>query len=88
MFLEGAVSEVKKFNKLKVKNENTSKKVIGVEEIGKYLNGELNLSQTKEIINIKTRQYAKRQKTWAKGQMISWQKIEPKKLGLSLKNIK
>ena len=75
MFLEGAVSEVKKFNKLKVKNENTSKKVIGVEEIGKYLNGELNLSQTKEIINIKTRQYAKRQKTWAKGQMISWQKM-------------
>ena len=27
---------------------------------------------------VKTRQYAKRQTTWARGQMISWQKIEHK----------
>ena len=60
MFEDGVVSEVKKFNKLKVKNENSSKKVIGIEEIGKYLNGELNLSETKERIYIKTRQYAKK----------------------------
>ena len=88
MFEDGVVSEVKKFNKLKVKNENSSKKVVGIEEIGKYLNGELNLSETKERIYIKTRQYAKRQTTWARGQMKSWQKIDPKNLISALKKLK
>ena len=63
---------------LKVKKDNSSKKVIGIEEINKLLNGELNLIEVKERIFIKTRQYAKRQTTWARGQMMSWQKIEYK----------
>ena len=88
MFEDGVISEVKKFNKLKVKNENSSKKVIGIEEIGKYLNGKLNLSETRERIYIKTRQYAKRQTTWARGQMKSWQKIDPKNLISALKKLK
>ena len=88
MFEDGVISEVKKFNKLKVKNENSSKKVIGIEEIGKYLNGKLNLSETRERICIKTRQYAKRQTTWARGQMKSWQKIDPKNLISALKKLK
>ena len=88
MFEDGVVSEVKKFNKLKVKNENSSKKVVGIEEIGKYLNGELNLSETKERIYIKTRQYAKKQTTWARGHMKSWQKIDPKNLISALNKLK
>jgi tRNA dimethylallyltransferase len=88
MFEDGVVSEVKKFNKLKVKNENSSKKVVGIEEIGKYLNGELNLSETKERIYIKTRQYAKRQTTWARGHMKFWQKIDPKNLISALNKLK
>ena len=88
MFENGVISEVKKFNKLKVKNENSSKKVIGIEEIGKYLNGKLSLRETRERIYIKTRQYAKRQTTWARGQMKSWQKIDPKNLISALKKLK
>jgi len=88
MFEDGVVSEVKKFNKLKVKNENSSKKVVGIEEIGKYLNGELNLSETKERIYIKTRQYAKKQTTWARGHMKFWQKIDPKNLISALNKLK
>ena len=88
MFQEGAILEVKKFNKLKVKNDKSSKKIIGIEEIGKFLKGELNIIETKERIFIKTRQYAKRQSTWARGQMSSWQKIDPKKLNLTLKKLK
>ena len=30
--------------------------------------------KTIEIINIKTRQYAKRQVTWSKGHMIDWKR--------------
>ena len=88
MFAEGAVEEVRRFNKLKVKKENSSNKVIGIKEITNLLNKQYSLDQTKELIAIKTRQYAKRQVTWARGQMGSWQKINPKNLGLALKKIK
>ncbi len=88
MFEKGAISEVVKFNKLKVKKQNSANKVIGIEEIGKYLNGELNLKEAKERICIKTRQYAKRQTTWARGQMQSWYKIDPNHLNFVLKKFK
>ena len=88
MFNEGAILEVKRFNRLKVKKDNSSRKVIGIEEIGKFLKGELDLIETKERIFLKTRQYAKRQTTWARGQMTSWQKINPNNLSLTLKKLK
>ncbi len=88
MFIGGAVEEVRRFNKLKVKKENSSNKVIGIKEITNFLNKQHTLEQTKELIAIKTRQYAKRQATWARGQMQSWQKINPKNLGLALKKLK
>ena len=88
MFNEGAILEVKKFNRLKVKKDNSSRKVIGIEEIGKLINGEINLIEAKERIFIKTRQYAKRQTTWSRGQMTSWQKINPNNLSLTLKKLR
>ena len=88
MFNDGAIAEVKKYKKIKIKSENSSNKVIGIQEIGKYLQGELDLRQTKELIYIKTRQYAKRQTTWARGQMISWQMISPQDLNKYLKKFK
>ena len=39
-----------------------------------HLKGVLSLNQAKELINIKTRQYAKRQVTWARGHMHDWDK--------------
>ena len=88
MFDDGAIFEVKKFNRLRVKKDNSSKKVIGIEEIGRFLKAELTLSEVKERIFIKTRQYAKRQTTWARGQMSSWEKIDPSKLNITLKKLK
>ena len=88
MFANGAIEEVIRFNKLKVKKENSSNKVIGIKEISSLLNKQSTLEQAKELIAIKTRQYAKRQVTWARGQMQSWQKINPKNLSLTLKKIK
>ena len=57
-------------------------------EITNFLNKQGSLDQAKELIAIKTRQYAKRQATWARGQMGDWQKINPKNLGLALKKLK
>ena len=88
MFKDGAIEEVRRFNKIKVKKENSSNKVIGIKEITNLLNKQCTLEQAKELITIKTRQYAKRQATWARGQMQSWQKITPNNLSLTLKKLK
>ena len=88
MFNEGAILEVKKFNKLKVKKDHSSRKVIGIKEIDELINGKINLIEAKERIFIKTRQYAKRQTTWSRGQMTSWQKINPNNLSLTLKKLR
>ena len=88
MFADGAIEEVRRFKKLKVKKENSSNKVIGIKEISNLLNKQCTLEQAKVLIAIKTRQYAKRQVTWARGHMQSWQKISPKNLNLALKKLK
>jgi len=88
MFKLGAIKEVKKFNKLKVKKENSASKVIGIREINEMINGESSLEETKEKIAIKTRQYAKRQTTWARGHMKSWHSIELKSINSVLKKFK
>ena len=85
MLDQGAINEVRRFSKLKIKKDNSATKIIGIKEILKLLQGESSLSETKDQISIKTRQYAKRQSTWARGQMIDWQKIEPQNLKLTLK---
>ena len=75
MFKDGAINEVKKFLKMKVYRELSANKIIGIKEIKNHLQGKATLSETKELITQKTRQYAKRQFTWARGQMKSWDMI-------------
>jgi len=87
MFKKGAVKEVEKFLKLNVNEDNSSYKIIGIHEISNYLHKNTNLFEVKERISIKTRQYAKRQRTWARGQMKNWQKIDPHNLDIELKKI-
>ena len=87
MFKDGAIQEVKKFLKIKLKKDNSANKVIGINEIRDFLNKKTDLKETREKITIKTRQYAKRQTTWARGQMMDWQKVNPKDLKNILKKI-
>ena len=72
MFKKNCIKEVKSFLKLNIKSSLSAHKIIGVKEIKDHLSGISNISQTKELINIKTRQYAKRQVTWARGHMSDW----------------
>ena len=85
MFKNGVIHEVKGFLKIKVKKDKSSNKIIGIKEIDKFLMGEYDLRTVKDLISIKTRQYAKRQSTWARGQMSSWQKIDYRDLPTFLK---
>jgi len=87
MIKQGAIEEVKKFLKLKIGRDKTSNKVIGINEIKDFLNNKSDLRDVKEKISVKTRQYAKRQTTWARGKMMNWQKIDPKDLKKFLKKI-
>jgi len=76
MLRDGAIKEAKRFYKLRIKKDLSSNKVIGLSEIKEYLDKRIDLTELKEKISIKTRQYAKRQSTWARGQMSDWQKIK------------
>ena len=88
MINSGAINEVKKFIKLKIRKDQSVNKVIGIAELTQYLNHEVTLEEAKELISIKTRQYAKRQATWARTRMVSWVKIDPSKVDGYIKKLK
>jgi len=85
MFMEKCINEVKKFNLIKLNKSLSANKLIGVKEINSYLKKDIDLKQCKELINIKTRQYAKRQNTWARGHMKNWNKVYSKDFSHLLK---
>jgi len=85
MFKNKCIEEVKKFNSLKINKSLSANKLIGVQEINAYLKGSIALDQCKGLINIKTRQYAKRQNTWARGHMKNWNKLYSKDFSILLK---
>ena len=62
MFKQKCINEVIRFNSLMLNKNLSVNKLIGVQEISSYLKGSIQLDQCKELINIKTRQYAKKTK--------------------------
>jgi len=88
MIEEGAIKEVKKFIKSKIKKDLSVNKVIGIDELTQCLDKKIHLDQAQELISIKTRQYAKRQATWARSRMTSWEKINPIKIADFIKKLK
>jgi len=85
MFKENCLGEVKKFNTLRLNKSLSANKLIGVQEINRFIKEKISLNECKELINIKTRQYAKRQNTWARGHMKNWIKLYSKNFSILLK---
>ena len=85
MFKGNCIAEVKKFNRLRINKSLSGNKLIGVYEINQYLKGVTSLDECIELVNIKTRQYAKRQNTWARGHMKNWNKLYSKNFSILLK---
>ena len=83
----GGIEEVKKLAKLRISKNRSLNKAIGVSEIKQYLQKKIQIDQLIGKISIKTRQYAKRQSTWARGNMKDWNKINPEGLNKLLKKI-
>ena len=85
MFRNKCIEEVQIFNLLRLNKSFSANKLIGVQEINNYLKNLISLDQCKNLINIKTRQYAKRQNTWARGNMKNWNKLYSKEFPNLLK---
>ena len=75
MFKKGCIEEVRNFLKLAIDKSLSANKIIGIREIEEYLDGSISMEEVIDIVNIRTRQYAKRQFTWARGHMKSWNMI-------------
>ena len=72
MLQKGAIQEAENFNKIRVNSINSSNFIIGLKEISEFLSKKISLDELKEKVHIRTRQYAKRQYTWQRGQMKDW----------------
>ena len=72
MLKGGAIKETENFKKKRVNSLKSSNFIIGINEISKFLENKISLEEVKEKVAIRTRQYAKRQMTWQRGQMKDW----------------
>ena len=72
MLKDGAIKEVENFIKLNIDLMLSSNFIIGIKEISDFLNKKISINQLKEKVLIRSRQYAKRQYTWRRGQMCDW----------------
>ena len=72
MLKVGAIKETENFKKKRVNSLKSSNFIIGINEISEFLKNKISLEEVKERVAIRTRQYAKRQLTWQRGQMKDW----------------
>jgi len=77
MLKNGALNEVRNYKKkfLEPASNISANSIIGIYEIGLYQQKSINIKEVKERVLIKTRQYAKRQYTWQRGQMKDWKQF-------------
>ena len=87
MINKQTIREVNYFQTLKIKKTLSANKIIGLDEINKFIHQKETLNNTKLHINIKTRQYAKRQMTWSRGHMANWNMLYNRDLPLLLKKV-
>jgi len=78
MINKKCIQQVKSFLKLKIEKSLSANKIIGLSEVASFIFKKQKLDQVEEDINIRTRQYAKRQMTWSRGHMANWIKIYSK----------
>jgi len=74
MLKNGAIKEVKDYRRLNLLSNSlySANSIIGLNEIALFLEKRISMDELKEKVLIRTRQYAKRQFTWMRGQMKDW----------------
>jgi tRNA dimethylallyltransferase len=76
MLKYGALFEVARLQSLQLERSLPVMGALGVRPLLAYLDGECDLAQATERGQIETRQYAKRQLTWFRRNMIAWKDIK------------
>ena len=88
MLESGAIKEVEKVYKTCWDVNLPFSKAIGAQDIISYLNSGISLDKLTQNIGLKTRQFAKRQRTWHRNYMKNWISIDPSKIsGSSIQEI-
>ena len=74
MLKDGAIKEAKDYKELDLLPNSlySANSIIGLNEIALFLEKRISKNELKEKMLIRTRQYAKRQFTWLRGQMKDW----------------
>ena len=78
MMAAGALEEVQNLLKLDLPATLPSMRALGVRLLSQFLDGKLSRLEAIERAQTETRQYAKRQSTWIKSNMITWKHINLK----------
>jgi tRNA dimethylallyltransferase len=78
MFRRGLVAETEQLLKRGLAQNQTALQALGYRQVVEHLRGERSLAETIELVKIRTRQFAKRQMTWFRGQMdLEWIELKP-----------
>jgi len=85
MFRRGLVDETRELLKRGLAENKTAMQAIGYRQVVEHLRGERSLAETIELVETRTRQFAKRQLTWFRAQKnLEWIELKP---GESLENL-
>ena len=78
MFHRGWVAETEQLLKRGLADNRTAMQALGYRQIVEHLRGERSLPETVELVKVRTRQFAKRQMTWFRGQLaLRWINLAP-----------
>ncbi len=81
MFARGLVDETHERLKHGLAENKTAMQAIGYRQVVEHLRGDRSLSETIELVKIRTRQFAKRQLTWFRAQKtLEWIELQPDEL--------
>ena len=80
MLNSGVIEEVEKVYKKGWDIKLPYSKAIGAQDIVNHLNGDICLEKLSQNIELKTRQFAKRQRTWQRNYMKNWISFDPSKI--------
>jgi tRNA dimethylallyltransferase len=72
MLMQGAADEVRALLGLGLDDDLPVMRALGVRPLRDLVQGRASLEEASDIAKAETRQYAKRQMTWLKRNMISW----------------
>ncbi len=78
MLETGALDEVKKLMTLDIPAAAQVLNAVGVAQLSTYLQGEISLATATRQAQQQTRNYAKRQMTWFRNQMATWESLDEK----------